>query len=257
MPIYVGYTNRTVRQRFMEHKRDKGFSDYGNVEVKELVDEKLCFDFTWNYEQTCKNADEVSLREGQLVQKFGTQDSIYQKADGGGQTWASEKWFVKSNKDNPRFTGMSGAEIKSCLKEEKVVTTWLGNFVSAMRPVEEVWLHSFFRHMIPAEEVWLNNFVSHMRPAEEVWINNFVGNMKPAEEVWLNNFVSTMRPAEEVWINSFVGNMRPAEEVWLNNFVNHMKPAEEVWLNTFVNNMNPVEEVWLNNFVNHMKSKRR
>ena len=222
-PIYVGYTNRTVKQRFREHKEDKDFSDYENVEVKELVDEKLSFDFTWDYDQTCRNADKVSLREGQLVQQYDTQDSIFQKADGGGQTWASEKWFVKSNKDNPRFTGMSGAEIKACLKEEKVVTTWLGNFVSAMRPVEEVWLHSFFRHMIPAEEVWLNNFVSHMRPAEEVWINNFVGNMKPAEEVWLNNFVSTMRPAEEVWLNTFVNNMNPVEEVWLNNFVNHMK----------------------------------
>ena len=45
-PIYVGYTNRTVRQRFREHKEDKDFSEYDNVEVKELVDEKL------NYEQT-------------------------------------------------------------------------------------------------------------------------------------------------------------------------------------------------------------
>ncbi|AAV35892.1 orf72 [Lactobacillus phage LP65] len=146
-PIYVGYTNRTVKQRFREHKEDKDFSDYDNVEVKELVDEKLSFDFTWNYEQTCENANKVSLREGQLVQQYDTQDSIFQKADKGGQTWATEKGFVKNNKDNPRFTGMSGVDIKACLKEEKTVTTWLGNFVGHMKPVEEVWLGSFVGSM--------------------------------------------------------------------------------------------------------------
>jgi len=142
-PIYVGYTNRTVRQRFREHKEDKDFSEYENIEVKELVDEKLSFNFTWNHEQTCRNANKVSLREGQLVQQYGTQDSIFQKASGGGQTWATEKWFVKSNRDNPRFIGMSGADIKAFLKEEKAVTTWIGNFIGHMKPVEEVWLGNF------------------------------------------------------------------------------------------------------------------
>jgi len=31
VPIYVGFTSRTVHQRFLEHKRDKDFSD---IEVK-------------------------------------------------------------------------------------------------------------------------------------------------------------------------------------------------------------------------------
>lgn len=177
-PIYVGYTNRTVRQRFREHKEDKDFSDYDRVEAKELTKEKLSFDFTWDYERTCKNADEVSLREGQLVQKYNTQDSVFQKADGGGQTWAAEKCFVKSNQDNPIFTGMSGAEIKKLIKEEKVVSVWIHNFVSSMIPAEERWLGSFVESMRPAEEVWLNSFVSTMKPIEEVWLNSFVGNMK-------------------------------------------------------------------------------
>lgn len=162
-PIYVGYTNRPVRQRFREHKEDKDFSDYENVEVKDLADEKLTFDFTWDYDQTCRNADEVSNREADLVKKFNTQDSVFQKADGGGQTWAAEKGFVKSNKENPRFYGMSGAEIKACLKEEKIVSVWLGSFVNHMRPVEERWLHNFVNNMRPVEEVWLNNFVGHMK----------------------------------------------------------------------------------------------
>ena len=62
VPIYVGYTNRTVKQRFAEHKRSKDFSDYDTVEVKELKDQELSFDFTWDldaindkYEYVLKN----------------------------------------------------------------------------------------------------------------------------------------------------------------------------------------------------------
>lgn len=162
-PIYVGYTNRTVKQRFKEHQKDKDFSDYDNVEVKELISEKLSFDFTWDYEQTCKNADKVSLREGQLVQQYGTQDSVFQKADGGGQTWADEKWFIKSNRNNPKFAGISGTEIKRLLKEEKAISVWLSNFVNDMKPIEECWLRDFVNHIKLTEEVWLHNFVGHMK----------------------------------------------------------------------------------------------
>ena len=146
-PIYVGYTNRTVRQRFKEHKEDKDFSEYENVDVKELVDEKLSFDFTWDYEQTCRNADKVSLREGQLVQQYDTQDSVFQKADGGGQTWAVEKWFVKYNKDNPRFADMSGSEIKSRIEKEKIVSANIYSFVNDMKPQYQVDIRNFVSNM--------------------------------------------------------------------------------------------------------------
>lgn len=210
-PVYVGYTNRTVKQRFKEHQKDKDFSDYEKVEVKELVDEKLSFDFTWDYEQTCKNAGQVSLREGQLVQKYGTQDSVFQKADGGGQTWNVEKSFVRSNRDNPRLKGLSGLKIKKRLKEEKTVSVWLKNFVDDMKPVEEV---------------WLGDFVYGIKPVEEVWLSSFVSSIKPVEEIWLSHFVSSMQPIEEAWLSSFVGNMKPAEEVWLKNFVDNMRPKK-------------------------------
>jgi len=252
-PIYVGYTNRTVKQRFKEHQKDKDFSEYDNVEVKELIDEKLSFDFTWDYEQTCRNADEVSLREGQLVQQYGTQDSEFQKADGGGQTWSAEKWFIKSNKDNPKFKGLSGAEIKKLLKEEKITVDWLNGFTKNMVPAEEIWLHNFVTDMQPVEEIWLKGFVNRMKPIEEVWISNFVNHMYPIEEVWLSNFTGHMQLTEEIWLSSFVNRMKPIEEVWLNNFVNNMKPDEDIWLSSFVSSMRSAEEVWLNSFVDNIK----
>lgn len=252
-PVYVGYTNRTVKQRFREHQKDKDFSDYENVEVKELVDEKLSFDFTWDYNQTCKNADNVSLREGQLVQQYGTQDSVFQKADGGGQTWASEKWFVKSNKDNPRFIGLSGAEIKRLLKEEKVAGVWLNHFVGHIIPIEEQWIKSFVEVIKTAEEVWLSGFVCSMRPVEERWLIGFANTIKLTEKSWLGVFVKDIKPVEERWLSDFVSHMKSTEEVWLGNFVNNMQLDEEKWLASFVGNMKPVGEVWLSGFVESMK----
>ena len=192
-PIYVGYTNRTVRQRFREHKEDKDFSDYENVEVKELVDEKLSFDFTWDYEQTCKNADEVSLREGQLVQQYDTQDSVFQKAIGGGQTWAVEKGFVKNNKDNPRFTGMSGVDMKARIEKEKAISADIGHFVSNMKPQYQVDIGDFVKHMDPQYQVDIGNFVSNMKHQYQVDIRNFVSNMKHQYQADIGNFVNSMK----------------------------------------------------------------
>lgn len=271
VPIYVGYTNRTVKQRFKEHKEDKDFSEYENVEVKELIDEKLNFNFTWDYEKTCKNADEVSLRESQLVQKYGTQDSIFQKADGGGQTWAAEKGFVKNNKDNPRFTGMSGAEIKEYLSNTRVSERWLYSFVGNINPVEKVWighfvstmvspeeqwLHGFISTMVPVEKRWIVDFVNHMKPTKIVWLGGFVSTMVPVEESWLHTFVNTMRPIELTWIEKFTADMMQTEEAWLKNFVSGMVPEKKRWVHNFVSNMKPLEERWLNDFVGSMKNKR-
>lgn len=256
-PIYVGYTNRTVKQRFREHQKDKDFSEYENVEVKELIDKKLSFDFTWDYEQTCRNADEVSLRERQLVQKYGTQDSVFQKADGGGQTWATEKWFVKSNKDNPRFTGLSGVEIKRLIKEEKIVSVWLNSLIGNMKLDEEMWLGNFVNDMKPIEKVWLHNFFCHIKLVEKIWLNSFVSHMIPIEEAWLGHFAESMNQVEKEWLNSFANNMRIVEERWLIDFVGHMKPIEKVWLGSFISGIKSVEEVWLHNFTNNMKLKRR
>lgn len=222
-PIYVGYTNRTVKQRFREHRNNKDFSGYNDVHVKELIDEKLSFNFTWDYEQTCTNADYVSKRESYLVSKYDTQDTHYQKAIGGGQTWASEKGFVKLNVNNPKFAGMTDSQVKQYLESRKKESTWLHNFVHDMRPVKSVWLNNFVGNMMPVEDYWLHSFVCSMKPAEVSWLSDFVHDMRPAESVWLSNFVNDMKPVEAVWLSHFVSHMQPVETIWLNNFVGHMR----------------------------------
>jgi len=256
-PIYVGYTNRTVKQRFKEHLNDKDFSDYEKVQVKELKDEKLTFKFTWDYSKTCDNADKVSVREGELVGLYSTQDSIFQKALGGGQTWASEKHFVKANKGNPKFAGMSTEDIKWYLDANKTRERWLYHFVSHMNPQKKVWLSSFAGRMMPKKKVWLNNFVNHMNPQKKVWLSSFVSSMILQKKAWLNSFVHHMVPQKEVWLSSFVSNMRPQKKIWVSHFVSHMIPQKEVWLYNFVGHMNPHKKVWLNNFVSHMNFHKK
>jgi len=221
-PIYVGYTNRTVKQRFTEHKHDKDFDQYDKVLVKELKEEKLSFPFTWDYVKTCENADIVSKREAELVNTYHTQDSEYQRAIGGGQTWASEKSFVKSNWNNPKFLNMSTSQVKDYLDERKREQVWLCNFVNGIKPKEQVWLSDFVNHMNPQEQTWLKDFVNHMKSQEQVWLCNFVNNMNPQEKTWLKDFVNRMKSQEQVWLSSFVDSMKFQEQVWLKNFVGNM-----------------------------------
>lgn len=267
-PIYVGYTNRTVRQRFREHKHDKDFSEYDSVEVKELVDEKLSFDFTWDYRQTCENADEVSLREDQLVQQYDTQDSSFQKAYGGGQTWSAEKWFVKSNKDNPKFAGISSSEIKKRLDTKRAISTDIyilvnhikpqyqvdiGDFVGSMKPQYKVDIGNFVNHMKPQYQVDIGDFVKDMKTQYQSDIYNFVNCMKTQYKIDIANFVNSMNLQYKIDIGSFVNNMKPQYQVNISHFVSHMQYQYKVDIGGFVGNMNPQYKVDIGNFVNHMK----
>jgi len=268
VPIYVGYTNRTVKQRFAEHKEDKDFSDYEDVHVEELKEEKLVYDFTWNYEQTCKNADEVSLREGQLVQKYNTQDSIYQKADAGGQTWATEKGFVKSNKDNPKFLGMSGTQIKGRIKTEKEVLADIrnfvynmkapyqldiGDFVNNMKIPYQLDIRDFVNNMNPQYQLDISHFVSHMNPQYLIDISTFVNNMKAQYQLDISHFVSHMNPQYLIDISHFISHMNPQYWGDIQNFVNSMKISYRVDISSFVSSIKYSYREDIKNFVSNMK----
>jgi len=69
-PIYIGFTNRPIKQRFTEHKADKDFSGYEKVTIEKL--DELNYEFTWNEDILYKNANEVSVRENQLIIEYGT-----------------------------------------------------------------------------------------------------------------------------------------------------------------------------------------
>ena len=220
-PIYVGFTNRPIKQRFLEHKADKDFGSYENVTIEKI--DELNYEFTWNEDTLYKNANEVSVREAQLIIEYGTQNSKYQKAIGGGQVWSYEKWFVRTNKDNPKFVGMSGDEIEEWIADERAIDIYLSSFVGNMKDPVDIYLHNFVNHMSDPVDVYLGNFVNNMKDPVDIYLSSFVGNMKDPVDVYLGNFVNHMSDPVDIYLGNFVGNMKEPADQYLINFVGHMK----------------------------------
>lgn len=160
-PIYVGFTNRPIKERFAEHKADKDFSVYENITIEKL--DELDYEFTWDEDILYKNANEVSVREAQLIVEYVTQDSRYQKAIGGGQVWSYEKWFVKTNKDNPKFVGMSGIEIEEYIKLEHDRIQKLRNYIRVTIPSYLTKQKSYVGDTIPSYLRKQKNYIGDTR----------------------------------------------------------------------------------------------
>lgn len=158
-PVYVGYTNRPIKQRFTEHKHDKDFGDV-NPEIKLL--DTLSFNFSWDISVIDDYAQQVDDRERELIVKYGTQDSVYQKAIGGGQTWADVKHFVRTNHDNPKFTGLADDEILTLIAWENKVRRYMQSFVSHMDDPVAIYMQNFVSRMNDPVAIYMQNFVSHM-----------------------------------------------------------------------------------------------
>jgi len=250
-PIYVGFTNRPIKQRFSEHKADKDFSDYEEITIEKI--DELDYEFTWDEDILYKNANEVSVRENQLIIKYGTQDSRYQKASGGGQVWNYEKWFVRTNKDNPKFKDMSGDEIEDWIGDEQAVDRYLSGFVNHMKEDIGRYLSDFINNMKDPVSAYLSNFVNHMKDPVSDYLSNFVNNMKGPVDVYLIHFVNDMKDSIDRYLKDFVGSIRESVDQYLKNFVNHMRDPTSVYLSNFVNCMYEPADKYLINFVGNMK----
>ena len=253
VPIYVGYTNRTVKQRFAEHKRSKDFSDYDTVEVKELKDQELSFDFTWDLNVINGNADIVSKREMSLIQQFNTQNSCFQKAFGGGQNWNDIKHFVSFNKDNPKFKGMSASEIKKYLNRQKKMMVMFGNFIGKIHRSFEDGLRNFVGEIRRSFENNLNCFVGHIKRSFEEDLNCFVGVINRPFKDDLKHFIGHIHRPFENNLNCFIKNIHRPFEGDLSNFVNNIHRPFEINLSSFVGGIKRPFEEDLYSFINHIE----
>ena len=159
-PVYVGYTNRPIKQRFAEHKHDK---DFGDIEPEIQLLDTLTFDFSWDINVINCYAQQVDNRERELITEYNTQDSVYQKAIGGGQTWADVKHFVRTNHDNPKFTGLADDEILSLIARENKVRRYMKHFVSTMNDPVALYMKHFVSNMDDPIAIYMKNFIGHMR----------------------------------------------------------------------------------------------
>ena len=165
-PLYVGFTNRPISVRFREHKHDKELPD--NAKVKEI--DKLVYDFSWDVATVNKNAKEVSDREAELIEKYGTQDSIYQKAIGGGQVWNEIKHFIIINREDPFWQSMPEDIILATIEKLKAKKARLDSVINntkITRRIEDVISHTSTSQRI-------ENVMSHTTVTQR--LDNIINN---------------------------------------------------------------------------------
>lgn len=239
-PVYVGYTNRLIKDRFKEHLKDKDFG-IGDVTLEGLGE--LSYAFTWDMGLINQYAKEVSDRESELIYQYGTRDSQWQKGVGdnlGGQTWSNVKYFVKTNRDNPKFLDMSEGEILEYLDRSYRVSRYMGNFVKRMDDLVAI---------------YMRNFVSNMNDDPvSIYVGSFVAHMNDPVAIYMGHFVSTMDDPVSIYTKSFVSHMDDPVSIYMRNFVVTMKDPVSIYVGSFVSNMNDPVSIYMKNFVTHMKS---
>ncbi len=248
-PVYVGYTNRTVKQRFKEHLMDKEF-DSENVTVEQI--DKLEFEFTWNYQKILEYSDIVSQRETELIIAQKTKNSIYQKGLGeklGGSTWTNIKWFVKTNKDNPKYKDLSENEILSEIEKYRSNKSYIYNFISHMTNPNVIYLRHFINGMHDSDTVYLRSFISHMDSSDTVYLKHFINNMIIDDKRYLKDFINHMINSEKRYLQNFIHDMSIHDKKYLKDFVSHMISSDKKYLQCFVSGMVHRDKTYLRNFI--------
>lgn len=220
--IYVGYTNRPIKERFREHVKDKELPK--EATVKQI--DKLEFEFTWDMVQVNENAKRVSKRENELIAEYRTSSSIYQKGlrdNLGGQTWASVKGFVHSNKDNPQYRGMDSQELLAYLDNYRKRMTKLRSFIGSYKDPRLKKLSNFISRYKDPRLTKLSSFISHYQDPRLDKLRDFIGNYKDPRLSKLSHFVSNYKDPRLDKLHGFITNYKDPRLKKLSNFISHYK----------------------------------
>ena len=220
--IYVGYTNRPIKERFREHVKDKELPK--EATVKQI--DKLEFEFTWDMVQVNENAKRVSKRENELIAEYGTSSSKYQKGlrdNLGGQTWASVKAFVHSNKDNPQYKGMDSQELLAYLDSYRKRMAKLQGFIGRYKDYRLKKLSNFISRYKDPRLTKLSSFISHYKDPRLDKLRDFIGNYRDPRLSKLSHFVSNYKDPRLDKLHGFITNYKDYRLKKLSNFISHYK----------------------------------
>ena len=220
--IYVGYTNRPIKERFREHVKDKELPK--EATVKQI--DKLEFEFTWDMAVVNENAKLVSKRENELIDEYGTSSSKYQKGlrdNLGGQTWASVKGFVHSNRDNPQYAGMDSQELLAYLDNYRKRMDKLSGFISRYKDPRLSKLSNFISRYKDPRLTKLSSFISHYKDPRLDKLRDFIGNYKDPRLSKLSHFVSNYKDPRLDKLHGFITNYKDYRLKKLSNFISHYK----------------------------------
>ena len=252
-PVYVGYTNRPIKQRFAEHKHDK---DFGDIEPEIKLLDTLSFDFSWDIDVINDYAQQVDDRERELIIEYNTQDSVYQKAIGGGQTWADVKHFVRTNHDNPKFTGLVNEEILTLIAQENKVRRYMADFVHDMDDPVAIYMKNFINRMDDPVAIYMRNFINHIDDPVAIYMKSFVSRMDDPVAIYMKHFISNMDDPVAIYMKSFASNMDDQVAIYMKSFVSHMDDPVAIYMRSFVSHMDDPVAIYMKNFVGHMHWKK-
>ena len=239
-PVYVGYTNRTVKQRFREHIKEKDLPE--EAEVKQI--DKLEFDFTWDINKVNDNANLVSKRESELILKYKTQDSVYQKGlynKLGGQTWSNIKGFVYSNRDNPKYNGMSSQELMTYLDSYRKRMGKLSHFIA-----------SYQDHRLSK----LSHFISNYKDPRLSKLSTFIHNYQDYRLSKIRGFITSYQDPRLSKLFIFISHYQDPRLSKLSHFINHYQDPRLSKLHGFVGNYQDPRLSKLHGFITSYQDPR-
>ena len=231
--IYVGYTNRQIKERFREHVKDKELPK--EAMVKQI--DKLEFEFTWDMVQVNENAKRVSKRENELIAEYRTSSSFYQKGlrdNLGGQTWASVKAFVHSNKDNPQYRWMDSQELLAYLDSYRKCMNKLSHFISNYKDPRLTKLSNFVNHYKDPRFIKLSSFVSSYKDPRLFKLSHFITRYKDIRLDKLSTFISHYKDPKLDKLRNFIGSYKDPRLSKLSHFISHYKDPRLSKLSTFI-----------------------
>ena len=252
--IYVGYTNRPIKERFREHVKDKELPK--EATVKQI--DKLEFEFTWDMVQVNENAKRVSKRENELIAEYGTGSSKYQKGlrdNLGGQTWASVKAFVHSNKDNPQYTGMDSQELLAYLDNYRKRMDKLHAFITHYRDPRLDKLSSFVSHYRDPRLDKLSGFITNYKDPRLDKLRNFIGSYHDPRLTKLSHFISHYHDPRLSKLSHFIGDYKDLRLDKLHGFITSYKDPRLTKLSYFIGNYKDPRLQKLTNFISRYKNK--
>lgn len=251
--IYVGYTNRPIKERFREHVKDKELPK--EALIKQI--DKLEFEFTWDMVQVNENAKRVSKRENELIAEYRTGSSKYQKGlrdNLGGQTWASVKAFVHSNKDNPQYKGMDNQELLVYLASYRKRMNKLSSFIGNYKDPRLTKLASFIGNYRDYRLKKLSNFISSYKDPKLDKLRNFIGSYKDPRLDKLHNFISRYKDPKLYKLQAFITNYKDPRLTKLSHFISHYQDPRLSKLSHFISNYRDPRLDKLHNFISRYKN---
>ena len=252
--IYVGYTNRPIKERFREHVKDKELPK--EATVKQI--DKLEFEFTWDMVQVNENAKLVSKRENELIAEYGTSSSIYQKGlrdNLGGQTWASVKAFVHSNEDNPKYEGMDSQELLAYLDNYRKRMSKLSNFITHYKDPRLYKLSAFISNYKDPRLYSLSSFISRYKDPRLDKLASFIARYKDPRLDKLRNFITNYRDPRLNKLSAFISVYKDYRINKLSNFISHYRDYRVQKLSNFISNYKDPRLQKLSTFISHYKNK--